>query len=98
MGTSAGTVTLADDVESTFFEDTDGATSISVHCTSGVALIHVPELHGVGEFVHMNATDILEFELPHMGIKQAIGKGSGGTADINFGVLSKTVPEIRLEG
>lgn len=92
MGASAGLVTLADGVDQDFFEDEDGATSIFVRCTSGTALITIPGLHVPGDYVSIPSGDEIEFRLNHMGIKMATGKGGlSAAADIEFGVISKTV-------
>lgn len=91
MGVSAGAVTLVDNVDQDFFADENGATTIFIRCTSGSALIHIPELHNDGEYVTIPSGDKLEFRLNHMGIKEAIGKGgSSANADIDFGVLVRT--------
>lgn len=91
MGASAGVATLLNGVEQDFFEDVDGATEVFVKCVSGSAFINIPGLHGPSVFTQMAVGTYRRFTINHMGIKTMTGKGDGGNADINFGVVSKTV-------
>lgn len=95
MGVSSGTDTLANGVVSEFFTDDPGATRIFVQVDSGTALISVPGLHVSGDFVTIETGQEVEFRLNFMGLKHASGKGSGGDADITFGVISRTVDSGR---
>ena len=94
MGASAGSASLADGVESSFFTSNGGATSVYVRVDSGSAvgaLINVPGLHASGEFFPMAVGDEHIFRLFDLGIKSIVGKGNGGIATITFGAVAKTI-------
>lgn len=74
MGDTAGQVTL-DENTVTFFEDDQGATSVSVRCQTGKAFINVPDLHDPDDNVIIKAGEEVEFRINHMGIKSIIGSG-----------------------
>jgi hypothetical protein len=90
---TAGSLTVADGVDSTLYTSLTGCTSFRVAVNSGSAnsaKVRVTGLHDAGEYMTIEAGDEVIFRRFDMGILEVTAQGDGGNANLNFGIVAKT--------
>ena len=70
-----------------------GVTTFKVQClsTGSDVLVQLPGLHEATDWFPIPAGESEYFRLNNMGIRKVYAKGDGGTANINYGAVAKTL-------
>lgn len=89
---TAGSATL-DATGEDIFDSAVGCTTFKISCPIGssqAALVHVRGLHDAGEFYEIAPGESQEFTLNNMGIRKVFAKSDGLSAEITYGIISRT--------
>ena len=69
-----------------------GATTFMIRClsTGSDVLVRCDGLHETTDWFPIASGNVEYFRLNHMGLQKIYAKGDGGSANIDYGVVSKT--------